>query len=138
MCTLAATRPHDRTFHSRLLQLEVEFNERVRYLPTPQPHVVGSANESSVHTLDDVGSSSSRYAVFEEQFEEIIAHDNLFAHLLRRVKTEYDRQIRELTRAVYSRYGMWTLSLRCGFYTMEGLSALLPQLEEWSLEVWPA
>ena len=33
---LAATRPHDRTFHSRLLQLEVEFNERVRYLPTPQ------------------------------------------------------------------------------------------------------
>jgi hypothetical protein len=99
---LAAMRPHDKTFHSRLLQLEVEFNERVRYLPDPQTHVAGS-EESSGHKLDDVGTSSSRYAVFEEQFQEIIAHDHLFAHLLRRVKTEYDRQVRELTRVVYSR-----------------------------------
>ena len=103
---LAASRPHDRNFHSRLIQLEVEFNERVRYLPLPSdaetdPSSSGAGPSSDV--LGDVGTSSSRYIAFEEQFEEIISHDTLFCHLLRRVKTEYDRQVRELTRVVYSR-----------------------------------
>ena len=98
---LAAMRPHNNTFQSQLIQLEVEFNERVRYLPVPQPGGEASEEPAESRSLDDIGTSSSHYVVYEEQFEEIIAHDNLFAHLLRRIKTEYDRQIRELTRAVY-------------------------------------
>ncbi len=118
---LAAVKPFDPTFHSRLLSLEVEFNERVRLLPSPvrddtehnaaapppPPGVTAAPTPLAAvfddREIDDVGTASSRYSVYEELFEDIIAQDPLFAHLLRRVKTEYDRQIAVLTRVSFAR-----------------------------------
>jgi hypothetical protein len=100
---LAASRIFDAGFQSQCIQLEVEFNEDVRHLLPPrsvtQLHDIKSE-------LDDVGTRSTRYHIYEKIFERLVtSQENLGAgsmgHLFRRVKIEYDRQISILTSAAF-------------------------------------
>ena len=102
---LAASRKLNTSFQSRCIRLEVEFNEEVRHLPVPRSIHNNLKIEAE---LDDVGTRSTRYAIFEKSFEKLVNTSEKdgtgIGRLLRRVKIEYDRQIAILTSAAYRRY----------------------------------
>ena len=102
---LAASRKLNTSFQSRCIRLEVEFNEEVRHLPVPRS-IHNNLNIES--ELDDVGTRSTRYAIFEKSFEKLVNTSEKdgtgIGRLLRRVKIEYDRQIAILTSAAYRQY----------------------------------
>ena len=101
---MAATREYNNHFKSTCIALEVEFNEAIRHLPSPRP----ADMIQNIHLeLDDVGTRSTRYHVYEKSFERLVdsceMDQNGIGPLLRKVKIEYDRHISILTTSSFRR-----------------------------------